>query len=120
MSVQFVVSLTSMSFLCLRRCFVSSPYFRRRLNCGGKRRSSRVRLVFVLNTAFIAFVFDDRHVFPPSATARHASAAPWYASCCPRRSFELAFTPRGTCGEIAEVDSDAEETLRAKEERRIC
>lgn len=77
-------------------------------------------------STFIALVFDDRHVFSPSTTARHArgftrdaSSTPWYACCRARRSFELAFTSRGTCLEIAKVDSDAEETLRVEEKRRI-
>ena len=76
-----------------------------------------------LVSAFVAFVFDERHVFHTSATARHACASPRHATSASRyvtyRPVELAFTSRGTCREIAEVDSDAEETLWAEEERRV-
>ena len=88
---------------------------------------SRLRLVLPLNCAFIPHVLDDSHVFSTTATARHAHGSPRdaatparYASCYSGRSFELSFTPRGALLEVPEVDSDAEEALRAKEERRLC
>lgn len=74
----------------------------------------------------VALVADDKHVFLPTTTAGHArvlprdaSAAPWYASCRFRRPLELPFTPRSACHEVTEVDSDAEEALRAEEERGL-
>jgi hypothetical protein len=73
---------------------------------------------------FVAFVFDERHVLHTSATTRHACTSPRHATSASRyvnyRPVELPFTPRGTCCEVAEVDSDAEETLWAEEERRVC
>lgn len=119
MVVQAMVTVNLRSIQIDALCQLS--HFRRRMNSGGKQRQSRPT-----DSTFVVLVYDDRHVFSPSTAARHAHASPrdaspasWYAFCCARRSFQLAFASRGACLEIAKVDSDAEETIRPEEKRRI-
>ncbi len=88
--------------------------------------AERVASGFCINCLSIVLVLDDKYVFPSTTTTghahsspRYASAAPWYAPCCFRRSLELSFTSRGALRQVSEVDSDAEEALRAKEERGL-